>query len=164
MTDRLRATLDIGHSCFEDDLNSCMVYKDDGEQNFKDTLNNYIELLKKSINVLELIRDTTNDSEFDSLELTLGLNNDCLEINGESEIIERYVGFGIASYEDNYLESLSETGSTITESSNDYNEIYASDDSDTPIGSDSEESEPIEEVEEVEEHPKKIIKKVHRSD
>lgn len=136
-------SLDIGYSNIEDDLNIALVYKDNGDQDFSKTLNNYIELLKGAVASLELIKDTTNEKESENLELITNKNSTALCIKGNNEIIERYIGFGIAN--DNFDESddedcynLSDSENYVSDSSSEYNELCASDDTDTQIGSDEE--------------------------
>jgi hypothetical protein len=138
------AFLDIRYTSIEKDLNECAIFRPDGSQNFSMTLNNYIDLLKKSIMVLELIRDTTNVTECEELEFVTSTNGDSLGVRGNPEIIERYFGFGIANNgnedsdtnsDDNQLDE--------SDSSNEYNEYCDSSDNsdDTPIGSDDSDTE-----------------------
>ena len=101
-------SLDIGYSNIEDDLNIALVYKDNGDQDFSKTLNNYIELLKGAVASLELIKDTTNEKESENLELITNKNSTALCIKGNNEIIERYIGFGIAN--DNVVLGLAAKG------------------------------------------------------
>lgn len=133
-------SLDIGYTNLEDDLNVALVYKDNGDQDFSKTLDNYIGLLKGAIASLELVRDTTSKEECDDLELITNKNSTALCIKGNSEIIERYIGFGIANdnfeSDDENCYELSDDDSIVSDSSSEYNELCASDDTDTPIGSD----------------------------
>lgn len=137
-------SLDVGYTNLEDDLNVALVYKDNGDQDFSKTLDNYIALLKSAVASLELVRDTTSKEESEDLELITNKNSTALCIKGNSEIVERYIGFGIANdnfeSDDENCYGLSDDDDTVSDSGSDssseYNELCASDDTDTPIGSD----------------------------
>ena len=91
------AVLDLGHSNMEDDLTMAIVKNKHGKQDFLKTLNNYMEALQKSISVLELLRDSIESDEVNDIELVSFGNT--LSIQGDPELIERFVGFGIANYD-----------------------------------------------------------------
>ncbi len=98
MSDNIvEAQLDISYSNVDDDLSSCMVSNEDGNQNFKKTLKKYIAMLNKAINVLTLVKDSVDDDELEGVELKS--NCDKLIIRGSQEIVDRFIGFGIANYE-----------------------------------------------------------------
>ena len=89
------ATLDIGHTNIEDDLTEVIVRKN-GRQDFMKTLENYIETLQKSISVLTLLKESIYEDEVNDIELVSGGN--CLCIRGDQQLIDRFIGFGIANY------------------------------------------------------------------
>lgn len=156
-------TLDIGYTNLEDDLNTALAFRDNGDQDFLETVNNYIQILKRAVASFELIKDTISSEEANKLELVTNTNSTLLCVKGDSEIIERFVGFGIASEGDseNDEDDNSDSDSDNDEDTDsDYNELCASDDTDTPIGSDDEELEEYVEPEHVEEiKPKKVPRK-----
>jgi hypothetical protein len=153
-----KVLLDLGYTSLEDDLNTSLVFKDDGNQDFIETLNSYIQLLKKAVTTLELVRDTTGVDEADNLELITNKDSTGICIRGDTEVIDRYVGFGIAT-EGEYIDDddqYESDGTSDTDSSSDYNELCASDDTDTPIGEDDDDEESEEEIEV---KPKKVPRK-----
>lgn len=110
------AVLDLGHGNMEDDLTMAIIKNKYGKQDFLKTLNNYMESLQKSISVLELLRDSIESDEVNDIELISFGNT--LSIRGDPELIERFVGFGIANYdnEENDSEEYNED-----ENSDEYN-------------------------------------------
>ena len=149
-SDQHNIVLDIGYSSIEEDLNNSLVFRENGTQNIPATIKNYVEILKKAISVLELIKDTTEESACRQIEFVTGKNGDTLEVKGNPEILERYVGFGIASYENDDMndansDSSSEyneylEGSDESDSSNESDQQdESSDESDTPISNSSNE-------------------------
>lgn len=100
------ATLDIGHSNIDDDLENAIVNNKYGKQNFLKTLNNYVESLQKSLSVLSLLKDSIDSDEVDDIEF-VSLGN-ALGIRGDQQLIDRFVGFGIANYYDSEDEDDSE--------------------------------------------------------
>ena len=75
-----------------------IVRNEHGKQDFLKTLNNYMEALQKSISVLELLRDSIEPDEENDIELVSSGNT--VSIRGDPQLIERFVGFGIANYEE----------------------------------------------------------------
>jgi len=61
------------------------------------TLNNYIEALQKSVSLLTLLKESIDDDEVNDIELVSC--GDQLSIQGDPQLIERFVGFGIANYD-----------------------------------------------------------------
>jgi len=92
------AVLDIGHNNISDDLEMALVKNNHGKQNFFKTLDNYMEALQKSISVLSLLKDSVYADEANDIELVV--YGTSLAIKGDPQLIERFVGFGIANYED----------------------------------------------------------------
>lgn len=90
----MTAFLDIDHSIVENDLNSCVVYDRNGKKNIRKTLTSYIELLNKSVEILTILKDSISDDENDNIDIFI--QDDGLAISGDPEIIDRFVGFGIA--------------------------------------------------------------------
>lgn len=122
--------LDIGYLNVFDSFHNSVVYKNNGDQNFNKTLENYIELLKKATLVLETVRDTTQLSESESLTMFVPDEHSGLYIKGHNEIVERYVGFGIAHCDESNSDN-GESSSDDSESDSDdfeeYGELCASD-------------------------------------
>lgn len=135
------AVINLGtHTSVSDDFASSLVIDDHGNQNFLQTLENHIAILKEAINTLELIKDATDKSEAHEVELISTHN--VLRVIGNSEIIDRYVGCGVAAYDgegsdgdsDSDSDSDTDDSDTVSESSGEYNEYQVeSDDTDTPI-------------------------------
>lgn len=93
----VEAVLDISYSNVDDDLATCNSVNDDGNQDLKKTLKKYIAMLNKAINVLTLVQESVDDDEVTSVELAS--NCDKLILRGNQEIVDRFIGFGIANYE-----------------------------------------------------------------
>jgi hypothetical protein len=89
------AFLDIGCTNITDDLKSCVCYDANGEQDIIGTINNYVELLNKAIGILTILKDSISSAE--SKNIHLFSENDDLGISGDQELIDRFVGFGIAN-------------------------------------------------------------------
>jgi hypothetical protein len=128
------AFLDIGHTSVSEDLKSCIKHDENGNQNVIETINNYIELLSRAINVLTILKDSVSVAE--SKNINLFSDGDDLGINGSQELIDRFVGFGIASYPEewNDNEDCSE------ESCDEYSEYETETGSDSGTDSESDES------------------------
>jgi hypothetical protein len=86
----------LDYSNINDDFKKSLV-NIRGKQDIMNTLQNHIDILMKSVQTLELIKDSLYDDEPDSVELGISIM-DNLEIKGDPEIIERFIGFGIAEY------------------------------------------------------------------
>ncbi len=142
------ATVNLGnYTSIDDDFFNSVVVDKSGNQLFLKTLDNYINLLKDAVSSLELIRDSTDDDEASEVELLAARN--VLRVTGNPEIIERYVGCGMATYDDLDDDELNEPeedddtdtdetenteAESSTESSDEYYEyLVASDNDDTPI-------------------------------
>jgi hypothetical protein len=92
------AVLDVGYVNVEEDFTSCIVKQENGKQDIKKTIAKYIKLLTHSVNVLTLVKDSIDDDELDDIELVADF--DSLSLKGNLEIIDRFVGFGIANQKD----------------------------------------------------------------
>ena len=107
------AYLDIGYTNVTNDLNSCLSFDEDGNQNILNTLNNYEKLLNRTINVLTILKDSISKSESENIHLFS--DGDELGINGNKEIIDRFIGFGIASISDEWTEEESNNDNEYSE-------------------------------------------------
>ena len=107
MTEKSTAVLDIGYSYIEEDLDNSLYFNKYGQQDIKKTIDKYIELLTRTINTLTIVKDTIEDDEKYDVELMAGGDNKTLEIIGKSDIVDRYIGFGIAHYTDENRDDLS---------------------------------------------------------
>ena len=96
------AFLDIGYTNITDDLKSCVCYDENGEQYITGTINNYIELLNKAVGILTILKDSISPEE--SKNIHLFSENDELGISGNQELIDRFVGFGIANVPEEWTE------------------------------------------------------------
>lgn len=90
------AFLDIGYTNVSEDLKTCVGNESYGKQNILNTIDNYIELLNKAINVLTILKDSISMEE--SKNINLFSEGDDLGIIGSQELVDRFVGFGIANY------------------------------------------------------------------
>jgi hypothetical protein len=91
------AVLDLGHTNIEDDLTMAIVKNKHGKQDFMKTLDNYIDALQKSVSLLTLLKESVDDDEVNDIELVS--NGNTLSIQGDPQLIERFVAFGIANYD-----------------------------------------------------------------
>ena len=119
MIEKVSAKIILDYSGIENDFKKANVlnrgdHRDHGDQDTLATLQNYIDLLKKSAHTLELIKDSLSDDEFDKVEFGVSSIDDKLEISGDAEIVERFVGFGIAEYDsdDDFMDSDDESESS----------------------------------------------------
>ena len=124
------ATLIFGISSIETDLASCTEFYSNGKQNILKTIDNYLELLEKAKDTLILLRDSLSDDETDKIKLTSSLDGECLEIEGDEQIIDRFVAFGIAERNDESIYSEQKTDTDNSDSDTD-TESEASDEKDS---------------------------------
>ena len=94
MTTRIKLLTD--HVNFETDINSCEERTRYDKQNFQATLYNYIQMMTEHLDILTTINDSLTIDEMKLL--TLKTNNDrtALILDGDEQILERFLGFGIA--------------------------------------------------------------------
>lgn len=118
MKGNVAARILLDYSSIENDFKKSKVIKS-GKQDIIQTLQNYIDLLKKSANTLELLKDSLEDDDAGNIELGISVL-DNLEIKGDPEIIERFVGFGIADYDsdNDFMTESSESDETYDSSDN----------------------------------------------
>ncbi len=129
------ATLNVGYVNIEEDFNSCVVKHKNGKQDIKNTLDNYIKLLNQTINTLTLVNDSIDDDECDQIELVADFES--LSLKGNQEIIDRFVGFGIANVKDDDMD--------FDEDDDEDDDENEDEDSDNILSSDMEESSDTEE-------------------
>jgi hypothetical protein len=92
------AVLDIGYVNIEEDFNASVAFYKNGTQNIKKTLDNYIKLLNQAVNTLTLVKDSIDDDESTQIELVADFES--LSLKGDQEIVDRFVGFGIANHKE----------------------------------------------------------------
>lgn len=131
--DIINATLLFGISSVDTDLASCLEIEH-GKQNILKTINNYLELLDKAKDTLSLLRDSLTDDELNKIKLVSSIDGECLEIEGDEQIIDRFVAFGIAEKNDE------ESVTDITNDSDDTDDSEESDSGNTDGSNDSETS------------------------
>lgn len=117
------AFLDVGYTNVNDDLKSCIVYDDYGNQNIFKTIDKYTELLAKAITVLAILKDGLSKDE--STKISLFSEGDDLGIHGSQDLIDRFVGFGIANSSDDWSNKFD--NSDDSESSESFDECESSD-------------------------------------
>ena len=121
-----KVILDLGYSNVDMDLDASLKVDSNNKQNVLETVNNYIKMLTRATNVLTIVRDAISDDEKYSVELVAEIDN--LIAMGDPQIIDRFVGFGIADYyeasdDESDIYSESEEGSE--------SESYSNSDSET---------------------------------
>jgi len=134
------ATLLFGISSIETDLATCLEVKNNGNQNILKTIDNYLELLDKAKDTLSLLRDSLSDDELEKIKLVSSMDGECLEIEGDEQIIDRFVAFGIAERndEESDLESADSNGSSSeSNKSSDESGNSSSENNDSDEGSDN---------------------------
>ena len=129
--------LDIGYSDVDSDLESCMVTSSSGKCNVIDTVDNYIELLNKALNVLTIFRDAIYNVE--KYIITLSTEADNLIVSGNQEILDRFIAFGIANeyVEDNDSVLMDSDPDESCSDSNSEEDRSSSDKCESPISSKS---------------------------
>jgi len=108
------------HRNTESDVDYCEAFLENGNQDFKKTLNNYMELLSAHLHNLKIIRDSLDDSEMKGLRLEG--NESGILLSGDEQIVERFVAFGAATNyggSDDEYSSEGQTESSSDDSSSD---------------------------------------------
>ena len=92
--------IDLPISCIDDDLFDC---SDNYKNTSLTTLNNYIDKLNQSLSMLNIIKESLTNDEFNSININSEDNS--MMINGTPEILDRFIAFGIAHIDlDNEIE------------------------------------------------------------